>query len=495
VASFFANQTVHDFLSGSAEALTSQGGRHVAIEDVVLRLEGEQWQPDPDRSLAEAGLANGSKLEVAALSESHFAGRGAFDSKQQKRSGNLDFYLQYLDPSIPIAKVNAENAADFMACAVPTAALFASEDDWEPVRYDYSIKKGVGGSVSAFAQSSGTIEYQKYRHVDNVHVLERRYLEHFHHTAGEEPKLVFLFGKYGGFPQVAHGVRCEVHAFYEPPQGRNLREALALRDGMAASADRVASSMGLRRVGVLLTAPSRNFLGLSSEEIALVSQLQARPAGEPPSRFVTILMQPDAKGVVEPSAWMVSDQGVALHRDRAMAQPARPDSGVCHARESGGAMDWVPTLRVPQTMLVGASGEVEVTRAKEPRGDGGGVDTAWFMLKVGMGVALEGEALFYHIDFPGRIFLQGGDPGLEEVRRTAARRADEPVEARLDCFQMLACLGSLPEGRPHMRELCEALVAARPINDETARALGQLLSPAQPPSPAGSRPGGGLSFI
>ena len=47
-------------------------------------------------------------------------------------------------------------------------------------------------------------------------------------------------------------------------------------------------------------------------------------------------------------------------------------------------MDWVPALRVPQTVLVGAPGEVEVTRAKESGGDGGGIDTAWFMLKQGM---------------------------------------------------------------------------------------------------------------
>ena len=164
-------------------------------------------------------------------------------------------------------------------CAVPTAALFASDHDWEPMRYDYSVTTGVGGSVNAFSQSSGTIEFQKHRHVDSVHILERRYLEHFHQThAGDSPRLVFLFGKYGGFPQVAHGVRCEIHAFYEPPQASSLREALALPDPGAASAERVASYLGLRRVGVLFTAPHRDYTGLSAEEVPLPRQKPEFPS-------------------------------------------------------------------------------------------------------------------------------------------------------------------------------------------------------------------------
>ena len=63
--------------------------------------------------------------------------------------------------------------------------------------------------------------------------------------------------------------------------------------------------------------------------------------------------------------------------------------------------------------------------------------------------------------------------GWDATRGWTARRRTEPLHERLSCFNLLACLGALPQGTPWMRDLCEAVAARREVEGREVELLKQ----------------------
>ena len=88
---------------------------------------------------------------------------------------------------------------------------------------------------------------------------------------------------------------------------------------------RVAAELGLCRVGWIFTHLPREF-PISSAEIRQMARFQnGHPASEGPSSwFVTLVLTQNKMGEVTPSAYMASDQGMALENCDVLAHSTDP---------------------------------------------------------------------------------------------------------------------------------------------------------------------------
>ncbi|XP_077980662.1 nuclear protein localization protein 4 homolog [Glandiceps talaboti] len=187
--------------------------------------------------------------------------------------------------------------------------------------------------------SAVTLSRQPYRHVDNVMFenpkLFDRFIDYWRKSGNQRAGL--LYGRYEYHDGVPLGIKCTVAAIYEPPQDSTPNCIEFLEDPQAVVVDRIASKLGLRKVGWIFTDLLAEDLRLgtvkhvrnmdahflSSEECIMAGEFQNQHPnpcklatdGKFGSKFVTVIVTGDSTNQIHTEAYQVSNQCMALVRD------------------------------------------------------------------------------------------------------------------------------------------------------------------------------------
>jgi len=283
---------------------------------------------------------------------------------------------------------------------------------------------------------------QKHRHLDNADFRDNGALQQFlgawQRKGMAEQCMVWLYGKYVPYDAFPDGVRAEVYALYEPPQMGDFEGVNLLPDPTNEHVERVAHMLGLCRVGWATTATGRDFVGLSSSEVAAAARFQqvTRVENSPLSRFATVLLMPSEDGAVEPTLWQVTDQCVALHRDNILQTPEKPDFCKVRVADKSNVEDFV----APVIYKGHESEEIDVA-----------------FLQVRGTVTQGGSGMFKRNTFPTRLFLQK-DPTMAELKNELRRYEGQlPWPELLSDFNLLVFLAGLPQLKDSMQDICNCV--------------------------------------
>jgi len=188
--------------------------------------------------------------------------------------------------------------------------------------------------------SAVSLNRQTYRHVDNIMFenpsIMDRFLN-FWRTSGCQ-RLGYMYGKYEKHDNVPLGIRATVTAIYEPPQECSANKIELRPDPFEEAVDVIASHLGLRRVGWILTdlLPDENGQVkhlrhadthfLSAQECITAAHYQNMhpnpckdsPSGTYGSKFVTLIVSGNVEKQIDYTGWQVSNQCMALVNDECL---------------------------------------------------------------------------------------------------------------------------------------------------------------------------------
>lgn len=111
----------------------------------------------------------------------------------------------------------------------------------------------------------------------------------------------FLYGRFGDDGSTT------IEAIYEPPQRSEKDQVIFLQDPDEDRVEKIASLLGLARVGWVFSHPVRKYV-MSSAEIQKAAEFQSKFG----DRFVTLILSVNEKGQGNLEAFQVSDQAVTL---------------------------------------------------------------------------------------------------------------------------------------------------------------------------------------
>ena len=179
---------------------------------------------------------------------------------------------------------------------------------------------------------------QKYRHVDNVQVVDKKCLDRFvQNWLRHKEKVQYFAYLYGRYErrEGAHGVReiAFVYALYAPKQRfLNGQIELSASDPYRKAADAVARHLGLCIIGAIYTRPPQKER-ITAVDVELIGKLQWRERERDAfcSRFVSVVVERNESREIEPFAYMLSDQCMCMVRDGLLESP-RNGSELCHVR-------------------------------------------------------------------------------------------------------------------------------------------------------------------
>jgi len=188
--------------------------------------------------------------------------------------------------------------------------------------------------------SAVTLNSQKFRFVDNI-VFENKFIVdrflNYWRSNGHQ-RMAFLYGRYVKHPDVPLGIRAEICALYEPPQGTSQDKVTFEIDSNSKNilADKIANKMGLQKIGWIITDLAamgkgdkfKNFRNsdthfLSAEECITAAHFQnlypnpCRLAsdGTYGSKFVTVVVSGDKENLMAFEGYQVSTQCMSLVAD------------------------------------------------------------------------------------------------------------------------------------------------------------------------------------
>lgn len=214
-----------------------------------------------------------------------------------------------------------------------------------------------GGICTKCQPSAITLKRQVYRHVDNIlfenPFIVEPFLNYWRKTGNQ--RLGFLYGRYEHHKDVPLGIRASVAAIYEPPQEDTPDSIKLLTDPNEAIVDKLASDLGLQKVGWIFTdlvaddvrkgtvkhLRDINTHFLTAEECILAGQLQNQhPSpcklsanGKFGSKFSTVVVSGNMDNQVGFDGFQVSNQCMALVRDDCLV-PTLDEPGLGYIRES-----------------------------------------------------------------------------------------------------------------------------------------------------------------
>lgn len=214
--------------------------------------------------------------------------------------------------------------------------------------------------------SAITLKRQDYRHVDNIMfenpILVERFLNYWRKTGRQ--RMGFLYGRYEHHKDVPLGIRAVVSAIYEPPQVSTADSLELLEDPRAEMVDRIASKVGVRKIGWILTDLIAEDLNLgtvkhlrhsetyylSAEECIMAADFQNKhpnicklsPSNRFGSKFVTVIVTGHSEKQIAFDGWQVSNQCMASVRDDILL-PTKDEPGLGYVRESS-SKQYVPDV-------------------------------------------------------------------------------------------------------------------------------------------------------
>eukprot|EP00658_Telonema_sp_P-2_P040374 TRINITY_DN2887_c0_g1_i3.p3 TRINITY_DN2887_c0_g1~~TRINITY_DN2887_c0_g1_i3.p3 ORF type:complete len:242 (-),score=61.28 TRINITY_DN2887_c0_g1_i3:196-921(-) len=187
---------------------------------------------------------------------------------------------------------------------------------------------------------------------------------------------------------------------------------------------------------------------------------------------------------VEPLAFQVTDQAVALHRDLILERPHKLD--FCSVRQPSDPDDFVAPV------IYSGNDVMEI-------------DVDFLQLDLTVSVEPEAKSLFLRSTFPTRLFLKR-DPTVNELKNEFRRYGHLSAHELLSDFNLLVFLASLENLKDEMQSICDcvrlgsplqetALVKLKPYMGSASGSGAGLSVPftAAAPAPAASAPGAGSS--
>lgn len=214
--------------------------------------------------------------------------------------------------------------------------------------------------------SAITLKRQEYRHVDNIMFenpfLVERFLNYWRRTGRQ--RLGFLYGRYEHHKDVPLGIRAVVSAIYEPPQASTADSLELFEDPRAGKVDEIASKLGVRKIGWILTDLVAEDLKLgtvkhlrhsetyymSAEECIMAADFQNKHPNicklsnrnKFGSKFVTVIVTGHSEKQISFDGWQVSNQCMALVQDDILL-PTKDEPGLGYVRESS-SQQYVPDV-------------------------------------------------------------------------------------------------------------------------------------------------------
>lgn len=203
--------------------------------------------------------------------------------------------------------------------------------------------------------SAVMLNRQKYRHVDNIMfenpLIMDRFLNYWR-TSGNQ-RLGFMYGKYEKHENIPLGIRATVSAIYEPPQDSTPNKIELLPDPFEEAVDILASYLGLRKVGVIISdlLPDKDGLVkyvrnsdthfLSAQECITAAHFQNKnpnpckdsARGTYGSKFTTLVVSGNEEKHIDYRGWQVSNQCMALVNDECLV-PTIDDPALGYIKES-----------------------------------------------------------------------------------------------------------------------------------------------------------------
>jgi len=249
-------------------------------------------------------------------------------------------------------------------------------------------------------------------------------------------------------------IRAVVQALYEPPQDSKV-ELRFLRDPNEGIVHEVAALMGIEPVGwVVATLPrsGEKYGGpvfMSGNEIRMAARFQNKYKNKDTgfSRFVTVVIEHSKS--IEPKAYQVSDQCVALERDGILAKAQDPYTLTGREAKPG---ELVPHL---------------VYKDQELKGGQEFIPDEFIVKAIVTTQDDSSKYLFRHQDFPS----DGNDIAFRNYIRTYSQ---EPYHLKLSDFNLLVYLHKTL-GAPLTRQVCQALRTKEPFSTELVSALDRAL--------------------
>uniref|UniRef100_A0A1I8FLK0 NPL4 domain-containing protein n=1 Tax=Macrostomum lignano TaxID=282301 RepID=A0A1I8FLK0_9PLAT len=197
-----------------------------------------------------------------------------------------------------------------------------------------------------------TLEQQGYRHVDICNSSIRQLWTRF--------RIGYLVGRYERHAGVSLGIKAVVAAIYEPPQQcHKHRVLLEPEDPHKPALDALLDMLGMQLVGWVFTdllpadesgegaalRGTGDTFFLSAEEAITAGQLQVQhpnicskaEGGRFGSKFVTCVLTGDQTNQIAPTAYQLSNQGMALVRDEILVPTFdAPELAWCRERTKDG---------------------------------------------------------------------------------------------------------------------------------------------------------------
>lgn len=235
----------------------------------------------------------------------------------------------------------------------------------------------------------------------------------------------FKLMRYGVIYGTVQGAVVQGHCIYEPEQHGNETTFTPLEDRRLEKIDKLTELLGLRRVGVITSAPQLALDKpiLSAQEVLLCAEQQARFG----MHCCLVQMRMDESGTeLRVEAYQVSEQCVDIFKEKTLS--VHPTSlGVVHSE------------RELEAILEEGSGAKKAMVSKKATHD---VDTIWFTVPVPIGTAEQ--------DLFGNRFIRLNRPGQEPPMWQNVRtfledpkRRNKPFVQQLSDFHLLVFLTTM----------------------------------------------------
>eukprot|EP00474_Spongospora_subterranea_P004770 CRZ05228.1 hypothetical protein [Spongospora subterranea] len=232
-------------------------------------------------------------------------------------------YAQFMAEKRALCKFKHHLSTVCHSCAPPEMISYAGKS-----RCDGGHRPWPLGICGKCAPSNAVLHLQSYRRCDGISFKDVAAGERFISTWSANPgiqRAAILFGRFIDEPTETGNIgaiRAEVEGIYIPPQEGLPDGVRLLRDPHEASNLKVAAELGLEPVGWAITTLPRSGkeyggeVFLSGREVRQAARFQLKFSDNlNHSRFVTMVIQYNNQGNIEPKAYQISDQGVAMERD------------------------------------------------------------------------------------------------------------------------------------------------------------------------------------
>lgn len=313
-----------------------------------------------------------------------------------------------------------------------------------------------------------SLNRQKYRHVDYVEILHfqemARFVSLWTGSGMTIQRACMLIGHFEDDPNYPRGKKAVVEAIYEPPQINDGNVVSLLEDPKEAQVDRILAALGLCRVGWCFTHPPRDYF-VSSGDVRKMARLQLKyrgPSAHGGSMFSTLIVAQNAKKEIEPRAFMASDQGMALERDRVLGDSKDPEM-VAVRKPDPKRRECLPRVLRNDKKL----GAKEVTS----------FEVEFLLVEVNTGRPVGSAStspMFLHSEFPIENRTNYGEPQSAELfRKFLLKNRSEPYHKRLSDFHALVYLGELFDMETAL-SICECVRDGTPLPEGATLILDSL---------------------